>query len=158
MAHTKNEQNLIQGLGVLFIVRGNDTNATLPSPPNDLPLCGPRLTLDSRMLARLSSLQTAGPVCEWEHVEMTCPHGRVIDTISVFYGRDDVGTCGFDGFTTDTMCSLSPTEGLDAVAAWCDGLRSCEFQVTNAFFGADPCYLTFKSATVEYRCKSAKPL
>ena len=88
--------------------------------------------------------------CEGTVQTIACPLGEIIAIGWALYGR----------VPGATYCSTSAASGPcgDPAAATlrvrerCQGLAQCSFQVTNGFFGGDPCPNVYKYLVTVYAC------
>eukprot|EP00743_Colponemidia_sp_Colp-15_P006992 GILK01007546.1.p1 GENE.GILK01007546.1~~GILK01007546.1.p1 ORF type:complete len:2310 (-),score=343.61 GILK01007546.1:293-7114(-) len=87
-------------------------------------------------------------MCENDVVTLRCNAGEVIMVTDAFYGRYwSIQGCGYTGWWM--YCSAGGA--LEKVAAACNYRNTCNQQFGNWFFG-DPCWGTFKSGYVKWKC------
>ena len=86
--------------------------------------------------AQCSSAIYSTQDCEGATLSLTCSVGSGIVINSAFYGRIDQTTCVHQAMS-DTNC-ISPT-ATSVVSNNCNGLMSCDVEITNPYFGGDPC-------------------
>ncbi len=82
-----------------------------------------------------------------------CPSGETLTIVSGFFGRARPGSevCPTSaGNDKDTSCAEPDAE--NKIRSLCDGQSRCFIPTTVAFFGHDPCPLTYKYVEVTYTC------
>jgi len=91
--------------------------------------------------------------CEKTLAEITCPADSFIDITFAAYGRTSTPepTCGRgpESLGSDS-CDLGSAQS--TVEAACESQPSCSFNVTNEFFGADPCPNVVKYLNYTFEC------
>eukprot|EP00179_Madagascaria_erythrocladioides_P005262 CAMPEP_0198312602 /NCGR_PEP_ID=MMETSP1450-20131203/3906_1 /TAXON_ID=753684 ORGANISM="Madagascaria erythrocladiodes, Strain CCMP3234" /NCGR_SAMPLE_ID=MMETSP1450 /ASSEMBLY_ACC=CAM_ASM_001115 /LENGTH=517 /DNA_ID=CAMNT_0044015553 /DNA_START=128 /DNA_END=1681 /DNA_ORIENTATION=- len=104
--------------------------------------------------AAVLSLSVAELACEKTEVEITCPDDAFISITSAVYGRTSMTepTCGRgpESLQSDS-CALGSSQS--TVEAECNSLPSCSFEVTNEFFGTDPCPNVVKYLNYTWECE-----
>ena len=91
-------------------------------------------------------------ICEGNMIHLECPVGKMINVISGTYGRSDVFTClmpRIGCLNCVTTCSINATMQFSTLF---NEQRYVLTQLSNSLMGIDPCYGTYKYATVSYVC------
>jgi len=97
----------------------------------------------------VSSPASCGIADEGETVTVRCTSG-VISSITAYYGTP-IGNCA-SGFHAG---SCNSTNAYTAVRNACMGKPSCSIEVSNAFFGGDPCLNTPKYLDMSVLCSTS---
>ena len=97
-------------------------------------------------------------MCHDDKLELTCPLQSQIQIIDANYGRLNYDVCSTGipaEYRQNTNCISS--QALDVVRNLCEGKSQCSVTVDLALNGGvEPCFGTFKYATVDYKCLSSK--
>jgi hypothetical protein len=92
-----------------------------------------------------------GTAAEGDSVTLTCPEGRIIDSVLYASYGTPTGECG--SFVTGD-CHAATSETM--VASLCVGRSSCTLTASNSTFG-DPCNSVVKNLAVEVSCVVGEP-
>lgn len=102
-------------------------------------------------------------VCDFDDLSISCSNGKMINIISVFYGRTDSTTCTpacvklyptscLSKRLSNTNCDLSQ-QASDTITSACNNKSSCFMAITSETLNVDPCdSTTYMYATVKYVC------
>lgn len=133
-------------------LQGNFDTSASDAGLRRLCCCGDVETCEAQITAATYECQDAAVACENTQTTLSCDDGQVIAVNSAFYGRKDATTCPHPSIQT-TECEADITA---TVKAACDGEATCDVAATNALYG-DPCFGTFKYASVDYAVSGAIP-
>lgn len=90
-------------------------------------------------------------VCEGGAFYLDCPAPSTILITEAIYGRTESAVvCPYITAPLTTNCTSTTSDGI--VKGSCNGQHRCQFTVTNALLGGDPCPGTYKYLQVTYTC------
>jgi hypothetical protein len=91
-------------------------------------------------------------ICEGNIIHLECPANQRIQIVGGTYGRSDLFTCllpRLGCLDCVTTCAINATEKFSQLF---NDQRFVLTQLSDSLMGIDPCYGTYKYATISYTC------
>ena len=98
-----------------------------------------------------TSIQT-WTICEGNIIHLECPANQFIQIIGGTYGRSDLFTCLLPRLGCMNCVKTCAINATDRFSQLFNGQRFTLTQLSDSLMGIDPCYGTYKYATISYMC------